>query len=629
MMTRKRGAMRKKIIISAMLSVIIILLSLGIISNLSIHDSIGHSLTERSELASILASYTDNLLQSNLSRLYDISLSGAIDLGDDDWEPEIRALRTAYQYSIFTDGIFLLDRQGNVVLTYPEGQMKKRNLLYIPYVKETLKEKKAVVSNIYTEEGTNRKVIYVLVPLKDRDGRIIGAAGGEINPTNYILNNIIKVIPTSTDTIIELVDSYGYVIASNNPVRIFTCSDRNRVLGNLIASKKKAIMECHRCHNGERDAAGGRDSSKTTDMLAFAPLSEAPWGISIREPEKRVFAPSSNLRKKFLILGLISSGSALLFALGMSKSIVNPIKSLIRATKRISEGDLSVPVRTISGDEIGVLSASFDDMRQKLADSLDKIQKYNAELEARVVERTRELQQSRKRLANLLHEVIGAQEDERKRIARELHDETSQAIAALGMSIEIAAIAHRKKALSPENIYELRGKVSQLLTGINRLIQDLRPPVLDDLGLESAIRWLLERHLAEKGVKYHLVTCDEFQELLSHDSSVDEKAVLTLFRIIQETIINVAKHSHAKNVNISLFHEDGQVKICIEDDGVGFDVNDVLRDADVGVKTGFGLLGLRERVALLEGSLDVRSERNSGTAVEITIPFRSFAVQDV
>ncbi len=620
--------MRKKIIIAAMLSVIIILLSLGIISNLSIHDSIGHSLTERSELASILASYTDNLLQSNVSRLYDISLSGAIDLKDDDWEPEIRALRTAYQYSIFTDGIFLIDLQGNVVLTYPQGQMKKRNLMDIPYVKRTLEEKRAVVSSIYTEAGTNRKVIYVLVPLKDREGRIIGAAGGEINPTNYILNNIIRVIPTNSDTIIELVDSYGYVIASNNPVRIFTCSDRNKVLGNLIATKKKAIMECHRCHDGAREA-GGAESKKTTDMLAFAPLSEAPWGISIREPEKRVFAPSSNLKKKFLILGLISAGSALLFALGMSKSIVNPIKSLIRATRRISEGNLSAPVRVTSHDEIGVLSASFDDMRQKLADSLDKVQKYNAELEERVVERTRELQQSRRRLTNLLHEVIRAQEDERKRIARELHDETSQAIAALGMSIEIAAIAHQESALSPENIYELRAKVSQLLTGLNRLIQDLRPPVLDDLGLESAIRWLLERHLAENGMKYHLVTCDEFQELLSHDRTVDEKAVLTLFRIIQETIINISKHSHARNVNISLFHEEGQAKICVEDDGVGFDVNGALKAADAGVKSGFGLLGLRERVALLDGTLDIRSERGSGTVVEITIPFRSFAVQDV
>jgi signal transduction histidine kinase len=624
--------MRKKIIIFAMLSVIIILLGLGIISSLSIHDSIRRSLTERSELASILASSTDNLLQSNLSRLYDISLSGAVDFRDNDWGPEIRALRTAYQYSIFTDGIFLLDIRGNVMLTYPQGQMNKRNLMYIPYVKKTIEEEKAVVSSIYTEEGTNRKLIFVLVPLKDRDGRIIGAAGGEINPTNYILNNIIKVIPTSSHTIIELVDSYGVVIASNNPVRIFACSDRNKVLGNLIASKHGAIIECHRCHEGKNENPAGadpRETQKTTDMLAFAPLHEAPWGISIREPEKVVFAPSSNLRKKFLILGLVSTGSALLFALGMSKSIVTPVKSLIRATRRISEGDLNAPLTVTSGDEIGILSESFDDMRLKLADSLDRIQKYNAELEARVVERTKELQQSRKRLTNLLHEVIRAQEDERKRIARELHDETSQAIAALGMSIEIAAIAHRERALSPENFSELGGKVSQLLEGINMTIQNLRPPVLDDLGLESAVRWLLERHLGDKGVTYHLITCEEFQAFLSYDRAVDEKAVLTLFRIIQESIINISKHAGASHVNISLYHEDGRVKICVEDDGVGFDVNSILRAADMGLNTGYGMLGLRERVALLDGTLDVHSVPGAGTNVEITMPLGSLKVQDV
>jgi signal transduction histidine kinase len=624
--------MRKKIIVFAMLSVIIILLGLGIISNLSIHDSIRRSLTERSEMASILASSTDNLLQSNLSRLYDISLSGAVDFGDNNWEPETRALRTAYQYSIFTDGIFLLDLRGNVMLTYPQGQMRKGNLMYIPYVRKTIEKEKAVVSNIYTEEGTNRKVIFVLVPLKDRDGRIIGAAGGEINPTNYILNNIIKVIPTSSHTIIELVDSSGVVIASNNPVRIFACSDRNRVLGNLIAAKRSAIIECHRCHEGKNEKPSGadpRDTQKTTDMLAFSPLREAPWGISIREPEKVVFAPSSNLKKKFLILGLVSTGSALLFALGMSKSIVTPVKSLIRATKRISEGDLSAPLTITSGDEIGILSESFDDMRLKLADSLDRIQKYNAELETRVIERTKELQQSRKRLTNLLHEVIRAQEDERKRIARELHDETSQAIAALGMSIEIAAIAHREKALSPENFSELGGKVSQLLEGINMTIQNLRPPVLDDLGLESAVRWLLERHLADKGVTYHLITCEEFQAFLSYDRAVDEKAVLTLFRIIQESIINISKHARASHVNISLFHEDGRVKICVEDDGVGFDVNGIMRDADIGLNAGYGMLGLRERVALLDGTLDIRSVPGAGTGVEITMPLGSLKVQDV
>ncbi len=621
--------MQKKIIVSTLLSVVVILLALGIISNLSINDSIGHSLTERSDLAAILASYTDYRLQNNLTRLYDISLSGTIDLNDNDWEPEDNALNTAYQYSIFTDGIFLLDLKGNVVRSYPPGQ-QKRNLMSIPYVKKTIEENKAVISNIYTEEGTKRKVIYVLVPLKDRNGRTIGAVGGEINPTNYVLTNLIRAIPTRGDTIIELVDSFGVVIASNNPVRVFACSDRNKILGNLIATKQKAVMKCHRCHEGE-NPPGTAERVKTTDMLAFAPLSEAPWGISVRESEKRVFAPSSQLRKKFLILGLISIGSALVFSLGISKSIVKPIRSLTMATKKIAGGNLKGgPVTVVSRDEIGALGMSFEIMRRRLSDSLDKIHKYNTELEERVVERTEELQQSRKRLSILLHEVIRAQEEERKRIARELHDETSQSIAALGMSIEIAAIALKENALTPEKIYELRGRVTQLLEGISRLIQDLRPPVLDDLGLESGVRWLLERHLAVKGIKYRLNASKEFQGLISSEETIlDEKTVFRLFRIIQEAVINVSKHAEASNVEVSLLFDGQAVKAYIKDDGIGFDVQTVLREADSGERSGFGLIGLKERAALLAGTVDIRSVPGEGTEITISIPLSSLEVQNV
>jgi len=620
--------MQKKIIVSTLLSVFVILLSLGIISNLSINDSIGHSLTERTDLAAILASYTDYRLQNNLTRLYDISLSGAIDLDDGDWEPEDNALNMAYQYSIFTDGIFLLDLKGNVVRSYPPGQAK-RNLMGIPYVKKTIQENRAVISNIYTEEGTNRRVVYVLVPLMDKNGRTIGAVGGEINPTNYVLTNLIRSVPTRGDTIIELVDSFGVVIASNNPVRVFACSDRNKILGNLITTKKKAVMKCHRCHEGENGAVGA-ERGRTTDMLAFAPLSEAPWGISVRESEKRVFAPSARLRKKFLILGIISIGSALIFSIGVSKSIVNPIKSLTAATKKIAGGNLEGPVTFVSRDEISALGMSFETMRQKLSDSLDKIHKYNTELEERVVERTKELQQSRKRLSILLHEVIRAQEEERKRIARELHDETSQSIAALGMSIEIAAIALKEKALTPETIYELRKKVTQLLEGISRLIHDLRPPVLDDLGLESGVRWLLERHLAVKGIKYQLNASEAFQRLISSEETIlDDKTVFRLFRIIQEAVINISKHAMASNVTVSLLFNGQEVKVNITDDGVGFDVQTVLRDADSGVRSGFGLIGLKERAALLEGTVDIRSMPGEGTEITITIPLSSLEVQNV
>lgn len=157
--------MQKKIIISTLLSVIVILLSLGIISNLSINDSIGHSLNERTDLAGMLASYTDYRLENNLTRLYDISLSGAIDLNDGAWEPEDNALKTAFQYSIFTDGIFLLDLRGNVVRSYPPG-LQKRNLMGNPYVKKTIEENRAVISNIYTEEGTKKRWFTSSSPLE-------------------------------------------------------------------------------------------------------------------------------------------------------------------------------------------------------------------------------------------------------------------------------------------------------------------------------------------------------------------------------------------------------------------------------------------------------------------------------
>jgi signal transduction histidine kinase len=309
---------------------------------------------------------------------------------------------------------------------------------------------------------------------------------------------------------------------------------------------------------------------------------------------------------------------------------VNPIKSLTIATKKISGGNLKGPVAVFSRDEIGALAMSFETMRRKLSDSLDKIHKHNTELEERVVERTKELQQSRKRLSILLHEVIRAQEEERKRIARELHDETSQSIAALGMSIEIAAIALKENALTPEKIYELRGKVTQLLEGISRLIQDLRPPVLDDLGLESGVRWLLERHLAVKGVKYQMNASDEFQRLISNEETIlDDKTVFRLFRIIQESVINISKHAEASNVTVSLLFEGQEVKVNIKDDGVGFDVQTVLRDADLGVRSGFGLLGLKERAALLDGTVDIRSVPGEGTEITIIIPLSSLEVQNV
>jgi signal transduction histidine kinase len=195
------------------------------------------------------------------------------------------------------------------------------------------------------------------------------------------------------------------------------------------------------------------------------------------------------------------------------------------------------------------------------------------------------------------------------------------------MSIDIATIALREKVLTPESVQELRGKVTQLLEGIGRIIQDLRPPVLDDLGLESAVRWLIERHLLEKGVRCQLNTSEIFSRLASEVR--DEKTVLTIFRIIQETIINVSKHAQATEVNVDLSYVYPNLIIEIEDDGVGFDVKNVIGSADTVSKSGFGIMGLRERVALLDGTLRIHSTTGEGTRVSITIPLNLPEVKDV
>ena len=437
--------MYKRIIISVILSILIIIISLGIASYLTVNYTIERSLNRRVALAQMIAKYTDSILERNFNRLYDISLSGGVDFSDTNWEPERKALQTAYQYSIFTDGIFLLDKNGNTVLTYPPKPENSENRLSIPNISRVIMDGRPTISDIYTVEPSKKKVIFAMVPLKSKDGDIVGVAGGEINPTNYMLNQIIKAVPDEPNTYMEIVDSHGIVMASNNPNRIFTGSDHNRFLGNLISQKKTTVRTCHRCHT-EKEKQTGASGEKSTDILAFAPLEMAPWGVSIIQPERDVYAPARKLRNMFLAFSLGSIGIALLMAVGMSRSIVKPVHELIDATHKIAAGDMSKSISFGGVDEIGMLSTSFEIMRVKLADSLETLQRYNVELEERVIERTKEIKQSQRKVENLLKKVISVQEDESKRIARGLHDETMQApVDALLELLTVQAVRERPR----------------------------------------------------------------------------------------------------------------------------------------------------------------------------------------
>ncbi len=217
--------------------------------------------------------------------------------------------------------------------------------------------------------------------------------------------------------------------------------------------------------------------------------------------------------------------------------------------------------------------------------------------------------------STFLRQYIAAQEEERKRIARELHDEPAQLLTGLALSIETAsqmAIPQNgelRRALASANA--LTERVS---TEVGRIIRDLRPSLLDDLGLLEALEFYADTRLRPSGIQ---VTC----ETVGTDGRLPPELETALFRVAQEAMSNIVRHAQAENVSLTLESQDEFVAIDIEDDGQGFDVEATFARRQDGAP--FGLMGMRERVDLLNGTLVVESSPGEGTSVRVRVPLQS------
>jgi signal transduction histidine kinase len=423
----------------------------------------------------------------------------------------------------------------------------------------------------------------------------------------------------------QVVDGEGTILASTRPEQLLQKSDHDSRLAALIAKGESASGTCHDCHeqNGTRQ--------RRTEVMAFAPLTWAPWGVVLRQEESEALAPAQHLRERAIWLGVPSFLLALLVAWATVRSITRPVTMLRSTAERIASGDLSHEVPDLGKDEIGQLARSFETMRVKLKDSLGSIQAWSRELEKRVQERTQELEASRDHLrqvaeenailyeelkqkerlrGELLKKVIGAQEEERRRIARELHDETSQTLTALAMGMEAVTLA---PSLSKEQLREklsrLKGLAVQTLDEVHNLIYDLRPSVLDDLGLVAGLEWYAENRLQPLGLGVHVEVSGEERRLPSEVETA-------LFRIGQEAISNVARHAEASSVVLTINFDRDAVSLEVEDDGKGF----LTAPEPSSAPTGWGLLGMRERAALLKGELEIASQPGRGTCVAVRVP---------
>ena len=285
----------------------------------------------------------------------------------------------------------------------------------------------------------------------------------------------------------------------------------------------------------------------------------------------------------FALIGMLVSG---IVNYAVLRAAFQPLDGLERLAGRVRSGDLSARAEpsSVSDPQLARLVETFND-------TLDELERDQAQLRL------------------LANQVIQAQEGERKRIARELHDDTAQVLFAQLLRVtalksspfeEVRQTAERLETLTVEAIESVR-----------RLALELRPPALDDLGLREALDDLVQRLADTTSIRFTLEV-DGLRVRLSPEIE------LVLYRVAQEAMTNVVKHADARSVKVTLSRADGQVHLTVDDDGIGFDPTRATARDDQGL--GLGLFGMEERVALVGGTLAIRQLIPRGTRVIASVP---------
>jgi len=296
----------------------------------------------------------------------------------------------------------------------------------------------------------------------------------------------------------------------------------------------------------------------------------------------------------------------------------------LETTRRKKAGDTVAVALTISpvkerdGRIVGASKIARDITERKLAEA--QLKAVHDDLENRVRERTAEFQEKNEELTkqtqlvrDLSARLLQAQDAERRRIARELHDSVGQLLAAISMNI--STVATEKEKLSPQAeqcVEENQKLVAQILTEIRTLSHLLHPPLLDEIGLESAIRWFADGFTQRSKIDVSLDIPPSGLARLTEDLEI------AIFRIVQESLTNIHRHSGSPTARIRLAQEDGHVHCKISDDGAGMPPEKQLELNSHGVM-GVGIRGMRERIRQLGGSLQIESNGN-GTAVSVSLP---------
>jgi len=517
----------------------------------------------------------------------------------------------------------LIDPSGVIIASANDGSIVGENVKDYTFINSSLRgdEQKGVMvldESFLIKDGLAQKAFIEIVPTSDavrteiteeRRGLALAASVPVYDDNNEIiavllggelLNGDFKFV----DEITELLNVTATVFL--NDLRIATSvrlKNGERALGTKVSKEVADIV----LDQGKR-YLGRAFIIDEWYLTAYDPIinntGEVVGMLYVGIPEAPFAVMKKDIVQKFILIATFAIILAVMIAYVITRTITNPLKKLIDAMQKVSLGDLS---QRYSKKGRGNFKDEEDEIQQignlfnKMMGSLQTNWKKNLDLQ-------KQLEEKEIMRIHLLQKIIVSQEEERKRIARELHDETSQSLTSLMLGLKLI---HQSDNL--EEVKSLSSNLREVLYNTLEEIQwlsyELRPRALDDLGLSAALKRYVEelsRH-AEMDIAYDMDGCKDIRL-----SPIIET---TVYRVVQEALTNITRHASAQKVKVFLACTDRNMLAIIEDDGKGFDLNAIQKE-----QQSLGLFGMNERATLVGGKLSIDTAPGKGTKITLVIP---------
>jgi signal transduction histidine kinase len=504
------------------------------------------------------------------------------------------------------NGLFLLDAEGKVVTI--AGGIDPANLMsqFSDAVDKALNAGEPAVSNRLIVQGGGVDVIALLVPVlpdpgQTVEGKTIGVVGAFLT-VERLQESFLTGAANSGETTIAVVADTGQVIVDrgNADVTGATLTDELK-----MGPVKQAVA-------GQRDRRVYSDANGDERIAVFTPLGYpgVPWAVVVTSPSPTAYAPNQSSLER----GLLALAGAVVLTLALAvifgELTARPLRQLTTQAAAITQGDLGQPLLPVGRGEVAVLSNAFRDMADRLTTQVRDTEAAREEVALQA-----------ERLRDLLRRTVRLQEDERRRIASDIHDAVSPLITGAlyqARAIKLAGRGdgngHGNGGQAEDGLQAVNELLERAMAELHDVIFALRPPDLDDLGVVAAI----ERYVAQ--INRTGLPCT--LEVIGTAQRLSPEARLGVYRIVQEALHNALRHAHADEAVVRMEWLDDRLRVTIRDNGSGFDPEQAARP------TSLGLLSMRERAAAIGGTLEIASKPGMGTAIVLERPLASALVAE-